>query len=107
MRALRTSMEEGIEEWGGDVIDSGRATTGQWTQTGRREFLVTPNLMMWIREENFDLPEFLEWVKVFLTEFMGHPEPKLAEAEFEEFERSNQHARNIGEIAEKLEGELG
>ena len=83
-----------------------RDLLGRWLQLDDKEFLITPDLDIWIRQGDFDLPELLDWVRVFIGRFFADLSPELVEGTFEEFADSNQHARTIGGIGANLEAEV-
>jgi hypothetical protein len=96
-------VEEAAEEWREQLAESEHADRmGRWLQVGDREFLVTPDVDMWIRQEDFDMHELLDWVRTFLTGFFGDPEPVLVEGTFEEFAGTNQHAQTIDALGDAL-----
>jgi hypothetical protein len=100
-------VEEAAGEWSERLGESDQAhLMGRWLKVDDCEFIITPDLDMWIRQEDFNLHELLEWARLFLRGFMGDREPVLVEGTFEEFEESNQHARNIGAIGRALTAEL-
>jgi len=101
------NVEEAAGEWSEQLAESGHADLmGRWLQVDDREFIITPVLDMWIRQEDFNMHELLDWVRLFLTGFFRDPDPVLVEGTFEEFEESNQHARDIGAIGRSLTAEL-
>jgi hypothetical protein len=100
-------VEEAAEEWSERLADSDHADLmGRWLQVGDREFIVTPDVDMWIRQEDFDMHELLDWVTTFLTGFLGDPDPVLVEATFEDFAGTNEHARDISAMGDSLIAEL-
>lgn len=99
--------DEMADEWENSIAESEHGELmGRWLRVGDRELLITPVIDVWIKEEDFDLHELLDWVKRFLTVFFGDPDPVLVEGTFEEFADSNPHARTIGGIHRMLEDEL-
>jgi hypothetical protein len=101
-------LEEAAGEWSERLAESEHADLmGRWLQVNDRELVITPDMDIWIRQENFNMHELLDWVKAFLTGFFGDPEPVLVEGTIEEFAETNQHARGISELGRALEAELG
>jgi hypothetical protein len=70
---------------------------------GDREYLITDVFDMLIRAEDFDQHELLEWARVFIRDQFGDTEPEFVLARFEDFGGTNNHASEIGRIAEAIE----
>jgi len=96
-------VEEVSAEWTARLAGSEHADRmGRWLRVGDREFIVTPDGDLWIRQEHFNLHELLDWVKVYLEEIFRDPDPVLIEGEFDEFAGTNQHARDVAAIGDAL-----
>jgi len=70
---------------------------------GDRDYFITHLLDMVARVEDFNLPELLDWTRVLIKDHFGDPDPELVPGAYDEFGGTNQHANEIGRIAEALE----
>ena len=99
--------EEGVESGEsepepGEATEEGLAEAPEWRRIGELEYRVRPNLDMEIKTEDFNQHELLLWVKVFLVEHIGDPAPTLVEGTYEDFEGTNQQARNLDELGRRI-----
>jgi hypothetical protein len=97
LREFFAAVEEALEE-AGELDRPGEEEDPEWIPHGDQEYRVKSELNMEIKAEDFDMPELLYWVRVFLVEYVGDPHPVLEEGSYEDFEGTNQHARIFAEL---------
>jgi hypothetical protein len=97
LTAFFAEIEEALTE-AGELDGSEEEEDPEWLPFGDGEYRVRTNLNMEIKAEDFDMPELLYWVRVFLAAYVGDPYPVLEEGSYEDFEGTNQHSRIFAEL---------